>query len=175
MAAETEFVTCLKQIELVLCCVRVVTFDTISLYHDHMGTACLFGYHIGVAGEADLIRIRCKELAMGRCMGIMTACAFSGLHRRMDKRLLELFLECHMAGQAILPLRSWLQSEFIFLRTGGRYDTENTDRNKRRERPVPYIHAFIFHFFSPIWQSSHARAAKGGWTFSLNSFGSFEA
>jgi hypothetical protein len=140
-----------------------------------MGTARLFGYHIGVAGEADFIGIRCQKLAMGRCMGIMTACAFSGLYRRMDRRLLELVLERHMTGQAILPLRSRLQSELIFLRTDGRYDPQNTDRNKRQEQTVPYIHTFIFHRFSPIWQSSHDRAAKGGWTLTLNSFGSFEA
>jgi hypothetical protein len=93
----------------------------------------------------------------------------------MDRGLLELVLERHMAVQAILPLRSRFQSELIFLRTDGRYDPENTNRNKHQEQPVPYIHAFIFHRFSPIWQSSHDRAAKGGWILTLNSFGSFEA
>jgi hypothetical protein len=58
MAAETEVVPCFQQIELVLRCMRVMTFYTISLCHDLMGTACLFGCHIGVAGEADFIGIR---------------------------------------------------------------------------------------------------------------------
>src|SRR5512143_1682220 len=117
MAAETEVVPCLQQIELVFCCMRVVTFDAISLCHDLMRTACLLGYHVGVAGKATFIGIRRQKLTMGRCMGIMTAYAISGLYRCMDRRQLELVLERNMTGQAILALRSRLQPEFIFLCT----------------------------------------------------------
>jgi hypothetical protein len=129
--------------------VRVVTFDTIPLSHYLMGTACLFGYDIGVASEADLIGIRCQEFTMGGCMGVMTAHAFSRFYRGMDRRQLELVLKRHMAGQAILSLRSRFQPELIFLCAGGRNDPENTNHNKHQEHLVPYIHAFIFHRFSP--------------------------
>jgi hypothetical protein len=86
MAAETEVVPGLPQIELVLCCVRVVAFDAIPLYHDLMGTPCLSGYNIGVAVETDFSGISSQKLTMGGRMGVMTACAFSGLYRRMDRR-----------------------------------------------------------------------------------------
>jgi hypothetical protein len=100
----------------------------IAFRHDLMGTEGLFGKHVGVAGEADLIRIRGEELPMGRGMGVVAARALPFLYRRMDRRLFELVLERHMTGQAILPLCPRFQPELIFLRRDRGHDSESAYR-----------------------------------------------
>ena len=73
MAPEAEIIPRGREIELVLCRVRIVAFDAIPLTHDLVDTACLFGDYVRMARETDLVRSRCQHFPVRRCVGIMAA------------------------------------------------------------------------------------------------------
>ena len=149
MTTVAKLVSRCQEIVLVFCGMGIVAFYTIPLGHDLMGTESFFGQHAGMALEADFVRLHFQHFAVGGCVGIMAARAFSGLDRRVEERELQLLLKGYMAVQADLPLRSGLQPELVLLGFRGRAEDESERRNKRREQPVTYMHRVFFHRFSP--------------------------
>ncbi len=71
----------------------VVALYAIAFHNNFMTAFGILGYNPFMALIADLVRIFIQQFSVGRRMRIMAFCAFSRLHRGMDKWVFELFLK----------------------------------------------------------------------------------
>src|SRR4030067_3355915 len=150
MAAETKLIPRLQETEFVVCGVGVMAIHAVAVAYGLMDAARLLGYHRLMALRTDSAGARGQELAVGRGVGIMATGRTSGLYRCVKKSALELFLEIHVAGQAYLPLRARFQLELVFLRPDRRRGKKDHRGKEQKHEPAAYVHAFLFHFFTPM-------------------------
>jgi len=113
VAAVAEVIAGLQEVEPAVGRMGVVTFYTAAFNHHLMGAYRIVRHHRLMTPVADLFDVVCKQLPMGRRMGVVTAGAFPGLHRRMEERFFHLILKVHMAGLAVLSLCAGLEFELV--------------------------------------------------------------
>ncbi len=115
VATETEIVSRCKEVKFVFGRVRIMALGAVALHHDLVAADSIFGDNVRMARKTNLFDVRCQQLPMRRIMGVVTACTSAVLYGGMNGRHLKFVGEIDMAGQAVFPLSTWLQPEFIVL------------------------------------------------------------
>ena len=141
MTSETEFVSFIDEIGLVVSAMGVVAFHAVPISHYLVDAFRVIGNHLIVAGVANPGGVGCKQLPMSGSVGIMAANTVTLFERSMDEGLSELGLECRMTPQAKLAVCSLLQFEFqgIIL---GKGDTiaEEAAEHEHNQGDISKIH-----------------------------------
>jgi hypothetical protein len=115
MAAVTQIVAALEQIELVVRGMRIMTLNTFAFESDLVGAARVILQYPFVARNADLAYL-CRQLFWKvRCVGTVTRYTPRFIDRRMDKGFFQEILERRVACQADFLLCARLQPEFSLI------------------------------------------------------------